>query len=166
MPLLLRPIPSLGPATKVVVTIITRSASFVLIGFVTTTIIIFALMKVPLESSRAIHLNIEISLLCAHLTLLPAGKFCQNHFCSHSLEFWWILLFSKGIYSTNPDLCNLISIATHFFFTACFIFIFLETVHLYSLVGWVVKSVCKAKIFFIDENWLTNEIFFLGKMDF
>ncbi|XP_042860260.1 adhesion G-protein coupled receptor D1-like [Penaeus japonicus] len=37
-------------------------------------------------------------------------------------------------------LCRVISILIHYFFTACFIFMTLEALHMYSLVAYVVKK--------------------------
>ena len=51
------------------VSFVTRSASFVLIGFVTATLLIFAIGRI-FNHGRFIHMNIEISLLLAHLCLL------------------------------------------------------------------------------------------------
>lgn len=65
-----RPIPSLSPGIKDTVTVLTRTASFVLIGFVTATLVLFAVLKI-MDPGRFIHMNIEIALLAAHLCLLP-----------------------------------------------------------------------------------------------
>ncbi|GBO23940.1 hypothetical protein AVEN_93927-1, partial [Araneus ventricosus] len=65
---------------------------------------------------RVIQMNMEIALMIAHL----------------------FLMFPYEISSDNPDLCQLVSIALHFFFTACFMFLFLETLHVYSMVAFVV----------------------------
>ena len=48
---------------------VTRSASFVLIGFVTATLLIFAIGRI-FNHGRFIHMNIEVALLLAHLCLL------------------------------------------------------------------------------------------------
>ena len=58
----------------------------------------------------------EIALICAHI----------------------ILLF-PSMHDIQP-FCKLLSILTHFFFTACFMFMFLESLHTYSLVAFVVKK--------------------------
>ena len=47
-----------------------RTASFVLIGFVLATLILFAVFKI-INTGRFIHMNIEIALLCAHICLIP-----------------------------------------------------------------------------------------------
>lgn len=47
-----------------------RTASFVLIGFVLATMILFAVFKI-INTGRFIHMNIEIALLCAHFCLIP-----------------------------------------------------------------------------------------------
>ena len=37
-------------------------------------------------------------------------------------------------------MCRVVSILTHFFFTACFAFLFLESLHMYSILARVVKK--------------------------
>ena len=49
---------------------ISRSASFILIGFVSTTLVIFALGRI-FNTGRFLHMNIELALLGAHLCLIP-----------------------------------------------------------------------------------------------
>ena len=110
-----RPEPSMSPGQKTAAVIITRGASTVLIIFVTSTLIIFAVARI-VDSSRIIHMNMEISLLCAHLVMLTS------------------------FYDENVEACTLVSILLHFFFTACFVFMLLEATHMYSLVAWVVRS--------------------------
>ena len=97
-------------------TIITRGASLILIGFLCATLALFGTARIW-DPSRVLHVNMEISLLLAHLCLLPAG-----------------------FHDSSPEMCTFISILVHFFFLACFTFMFLESLHLYALVGWVVKS--------------------------
>ena len=46
--------------------------------------------------------------------------------------------YSTAVFQT---LCRIISILIHFFFTACFMFMLLESLHMYSLVAYVVKKV-------------------------
>ena len=96
-------------------TIITRGASLILIGFLTTTLLLFAIANVW-DASRILHFNMEMSLLLAHICLLP-----------------------PNLHEKSEDMCRFISILVHFFHLACFSFMFLESLHLYSLVGWVVK---------------------------
>ena len=109
-----RPPPTLSPLQKTTATVLTRGASLILIGFLVATLVIFAVAKIW-DNSRLIHFNMEFSLLLAHCCLLPVG-----------IEEPWV--------------CKLLSIMIHFFFLACFTFMFLESLHLYSLVGWVVQS--------------------------
>ena len=49
------------------------------------------------------------------------------------------LEWTMGIYENHPEMCKILSTLIHFFFLACFTFMFLEAIHLYALVGWVVK---------------------------
>jgi hypothetical protein len=51
-----RPIPSLAPPEKAAATVLTRGASFVLIGFLVATIVLFAVLGIVRETSRIIHL--------------------------------------------------------------------------------------------------------------
>ncbi len=60
-------------------------------------------------------MNMEIALISAHIILL---------------------LPSLHKYVTA---CRILSILVHFFFTACFMFMFLEAVHVYAMVAYVVK---------------------------
>ena len=94
---------------------ISRGGSTLLIIFLIITMLVFAIAKIW-TISRVIHFNMELSLLLAHLCLLPVG-----------------------IYENHPEMCKILSTLIHFFFLACFTFMFLEAIHLYALVGWVVK---------------------------
>ena len=49
---------------------VTQTACFVLIGCLAVTLLIFAIFRI-INHGRFIHMNIEFSLLCAHLCLLP-----------------------------------------------------------------------------------------------
>ena len=109
-----RPPPTLPPSQKTTATVLTRGASLLLIVFLLVTLILFALAGIW-DNSRLIHFNMEFALLLAHFCLLPVGF-------------------------NEPSICKLISISLHFFFLVCFTFMFLESLHLYSLVGWVVRS--------------------------
>ena len=40
----------------------------------------------------------------------------------------------------NMEVCRIISILTHFFFLACFMFMFLEALHVYAMVASVVHK--------------------------
>ena len=110
-----RPHPSMSPGQKTAAVVLTRGASTILIIFLLTTLVIFAVARI-FDSSRMIHMNMEIALLFAHFFLLPS------------------------IHDKSEDACTLISIFIHFFFTACFVFMLLEAIHMYSLVAWVVRS--------------------------
>ena len=71
----------------------------------------------------------EFSLLLAHLCLLPVG-----------------------IYENHPEMCKIVSTLIHFFFLACFTFMFLEAIHLYALVGWVVKRYLNILLYFFQKQ--------------
>ena len=105
----------MSPGQKTAAVVLTRGASTILIIFLLTTLVIFAVARI-FDSSRMIHMNMEIALLFAHFLLLPS------------------------IHDKSEDACTLISIFIHFFFTACFVFMLLEAIHMYSLVAWVVRS--------------------------
>ncbi|XP_014678508.1 PREDICTED: adhesion G-protein coupled receptor D1-like [Priapulus caudatus] len=62
---------------------------------------------------RIIHMNMEISLLMAHLLLFIGDP-------------------------AQPELCKAVSILLHYFFTASFAFMFLEGLHIYSLMAQIV----------------------------
>lgn len=64
-----RPIPVLDPSVKLVTVLVTRTASAVLIGFLATTLFLFAWLKIY-DVARVIQMNAEISLVCAHLCLV------------------------------------------------------------------------------------------------
>ena len=106
---------------------ISRGGSTILIIFLIITMLVFAISKIW-TISRVIQFNMELSLLLAHLCLLPVG-----------------------IYENHPEMCKILSTLIHFFFLACFTFMFLEAIHLYALVGWVVKRYL---------NFFFNKIFF------
>ncbi|KAG8201660.1 hypothetical protein JTE90_012726 [Oedothorax gibbosus] len=110
-----RPIPTLSPVEKTVAVVVTKTASTVLLIMVSITLLLFIIMRV-FTVDRVIQMNMEIALLIAHL----------------------FLLFPYEISTDDPDLCQIVSIALHLFFTACFMFLFLESLHVYSLVAFVV----------------------------
>ena len=62
-------IATLAPEDKKTVSLVSTTGSFVLIGFVTATLLIFAIGRI-FNHGRFIHMNIEIALLLAHLCLL------------------------------------------------------------------------------------------------
>ena len=94
-------------------TILTRGASMILIVFLCITLTLFAFARIW-DNARIIHFNMELSLLLAHVCLLPSS-----------------------LHETS--MCRLVSILIHFFYQTCFTFMFLESLHLYAWVGWVVK---------------------------
>ena len=64
-----RPIPEMEANEKLLADGVTRTACFVLIGCLVFTLLIFAICRI-INSGRFIHMNIEISLLFAHVCLL------------------------------------------------------------------------------------------------
>lgn len=108
-----RPIPTMPAAQKAVSNVITRGASTLIIIFLGICLGMFFMLRI-FDSSRVIHMNMEIALLLAHICMLPS------------------------VYEDNPEACRILSILIHFFFTACFLFMFLEAVHMYAMVAWVV----------------------------
>ena len=68
------------------------------------------------NTGRVIQMNMEISLILAHILLLYGG---------------------------DPEMivvCKVISFLIHLFHTTCFVFMFLEALYTYSLVAFVVKK--------------------------
>ncbi|KAL7640958.1 UNVERIFIED_CONTAM: hypothetical protein RMT77_008095 [Armadillidium vulgare] len=110
-----RPIPTLPDDQKKIATIVSKTASAVLVGFVGACLILFLILRV-FTTLRVIQMNMEIALILAHiLLLLPASI-------------------------TDTDMaCKIVSMLTHFFFTACFNFMMLEAIHMYSMIAFVVK---------------------------
>ncbi|KAG7154006.1 adhesion G-protein coupled receptor D1-like [Homarus americanus] len=111
-----RPIPTLPPAQKVVATVISKTASTVIIICVSICLCIFFVLRI-FTPDRVIQMNMEIALLMAHI----------------------MLIFPSSI-TEQPTLCTLVSILVHFFFTACFMFMFLEALHMYAFVAYVIKK--------------------------
>ncbi|XP_050722164.1 adhesion G-protein coupled receptor D1-like [Eriocheir sinensis] len=111
-----RPIPTLPPAQKVVATVISKTASTIIIICVSICLIIFLVLRIFTED-RIIQMNMEISLVLAHAMLMFPTSFTET-----------------------PDMCRVISIFIHYFFTACFMFMFLEALHMYGYVAYVVKQ--------------------------
>jgi hypothetical protein len=113
---------------KTVSQAMTRGASTIIIVFLGLTLGIFLVLRI-FDSSRLIHMQMEISLLLAHACLLPD-------------------------LSGDENACRTISILVHFFFTACFTFMLLEALHMYALVAWVVKRegmLAKAQNIFVGK---------------
>ncbi|RXG71981.1 hypothetical protein Avbf_05037 [Armadillidium vulgare] len=68
-----RPIPTLAENEKTIATVISKTASSVLIFFVTITLLLFLALRI-FTSDRIIQMNMEIALLCAHILLvLPSS---------------------------------------------------------------------------------------------
>ncbi|XP_045113461.1 adhesion G-protein coupled receptor D1-like [Portunus trituberculatus] len=111
-----RPIPTLPAEQKVVATVISKSASTILIICVSICLIIFLVLRI-FTPDRVIQMNMEIALVLAHIMLMFPPSFTEI-----------------------PDVCRVISIFIHFFFTACFMFMFLEALHMYGYVAYVVKQ--------------------------
>ncbi|XP_023330599.1 adhesion G-protein coupled receptor D1 isoform X2 [Eurytemora carolleeae] len=110
-----RPIPTMAPAVKTVSTGMSKSASTILIIFVGITLALFAALRV-FDPARVIQMNMEISLIMAHLVYLIPADYSMIWFC------------------------RMISILIHMFYTTTFVFMFLEALHTYSLVAFVVKK--------------------------
>ena len=110
-----RPNPTLPPEVKAATTAVTRTASTLLIIFVGITLFLFISLRI-FNDDRVIQMNMEISLILAHICLLlpPLTEYVE--------------------------VCKIVSILIHLFFTACFMFMFLESLHTYSLVAFVVKK--------------------------
>ncbi|KAK7081539.1 hypothetical protein SK128_018351 [Halocaridina rubra] len=111
-----RPIPTLPPEQKVVATVISKTASTLIIIMVSITLALFFILRV-FTPDRIIQMNMEIALLCAHIMLMFPAEVTEI-----------------------AALCRVVSIFVHFFFTACFMFMLLEALHMYSLVAFVVKK--------------------------
>jgi hypothetical protein len=109
-----------------------------LIGFLCATLALFALARIW-DHSRVIHFNMEIALLGAHLCLLP-----------------------PGIHESSVELCRFLSIMIHFFHLACFTFMFLESLHLYALVGWVVPRFVLFLYIWQGGNGFSTHVNFLN----
>lgn len=119
-----RPVPTMAPAVKTVATGMSKSASTLIIIFLSISLILFLIFRI-FDPSRVIHMCEELSLLCAHLCMLPTLYDCQE---DDPLD----------CESVTP--CKVISIAIHYFFTVCFVFMFLEAIYMYGLVASVVKN--------------------------
>ena len=113
-----RPIPTMAPAVKTVTTGMAKSASTLIIVFLTISLLLFLVFRI-FDPSRVIHMCEELSLLCAHLCMMPTLYDCQEEDPQDC----------KPVTS-----CKVISIAIHYFFTVCFVFMFLEgIIHIIGL---------------------------------
>ena len=96
-----RPIPEMEESDKALAEGVTRTACFVLIGCLAVTLLIFAIFRI-MNHGRFIHMNIEFSLLCAHLCLLP--NFVGDEviftilyaFCQEKFDYEKIHLYTKN----------------------------------------------------------------------
>jgi len=111
-----RPIPTLPAATKAVTGAVSRTASTLIIIFLTITIVLFLIFRI-FDPHRIIQMCEEISLLAAHICLFPTA-------------------YAKPV----PVECRVLSILVHYFFTVCFTFMLLEATHMYAMVASVVKQ--------------------------
>jgi len=110
-----RPIPTLPTVTKAATSAISRGASTLIIIFLSISLILFLVFRI-FDPHRCIQMCEELSLLAAHLCLLPS-------------------LHGDPI----PTECRVISILIHYFYTVCFTFMLLEALHMYAMVASVVK---------------------------
>jgi len=123
-----RPIPTMEPTTKKVIGAVSGTASTILIILVSVSFGIFLVFRI-FDPARVIHMCEEISLLVAHVCLL--GKF-HNDNCIDMPE-------EDQLYCEPLPGCRIVSIIIHYCFTVCFMFMFLEAVHMYGFVASVVK---------------------------
>jgi len=119
-----RPIPTMAPAVKTVTAGMSKSASTIIIIFLSISLILFMVFRI-FDPSRVIHMCEELSLLCAHLCMLPTLYDCQEE---------------DPLDCRPVTSCKVISIAIHYFYTVCFVFMFLEAIYMYGLVASVVKK--------------------------
>ena len=110
-----RAIPVLPETVKTATTAATRSASSLLVILVGCTLWLFAVFRIY-DSARILQMNMEMALLLAHLCLIVPDM------------------------TSRVETCRMISILTHFFFLACFMFMFLEALHVYAMVASVVHK--------------------------
>lgn len=111
-----RPVPTLAPEQKEVAVVVTKTASTLLIMLVGLTLGVFIILGI-FTPDRVIQMNMELAITLAHVFLMFPPETTEN-----------------------PDLCRAVSLLVHFFFTACFMFMFLESLHMYSLVAYVVNK--------------------------
>ena len=139
----------MNPAVKPVVIAVTKSASTLLITFTGITIFLFASLRIY-DYARVIQLNMEIALICAHVTLLfpnfGDSPIPMVSYKGKKVPLTLSLLVDRKYFLISHtflypwQLCRILSILTHFFFVATFMFMFLESLHTYSLVAFVVKK--------------------------
>ncbi|XP_076366876.1 putative adhesion G protein-coupled receptor E4P isoform X1 [Tachypleus tridentatus] len=112
-----RPTPTMSPVEKTVAIVLTRTASTILLVMTGLTIVLFLLLRI-FTVDRVIQMNMELAIFLAHIMLIFPADTC----------------------TTNKELCRILSICLHFFFTACFTFLLLEALHMYSMVAYVVPK--------------------------
>ncbi|KAF2363265.1 Thrombospondin type-1 (TSP1) repeat [Trinorchestia longiramus] len=83
-----RPIPTMEAEQKQVATVISKTASSVLIFFVTVTLCLFLVLRI-FTIDRVIQMNMEISLLAGHLVLLMPPTTHENEVSSYIVRVRW-----------------------------------------------------------------------------
>ena len=110
---------------KTATTAVTKSASSLLVVFVACTLALF--FKISWDTGRVIQMNMEIGLIGAHLCLIVPDMSAATS-------------ADEAGKDGRIEVCRIISILTHFFFLACFMFMFLEALHVYAMVASVVHK--------------------------
>ena len=119
-----RPVPTMAAAVKAVTGSLSKGASTLIISFLAVTLVLFLCFCIW-TPSRVIHMCEELSLLLAHVCMMPTLYSCEE---------------MDPLDCRPVTQCKVISIAIHYFFTVCFTFMFLEGVYLYGLVASVIKK--------------------------
>ena len=73
----MRPVPTLPPELKTVATVVSKTASTILIVFVALTLGLFLIMRI-FTVDRVIQMNMEIGLIAAHLFLLYPPEISED----------------------------------------------------------------------------------------
>ena len=89
-------------------------------------------------SFQVIQMNMEIALVCAQLCVMAGARAADNH---DLVKIITMIIIPMTLTSDHFDqiitnhhqmeLCRLISILTHLFYTTAFTFMFLEALHTY-----------------------------------
>lgn len=119
-----RPVPTMAAQVKSITGGMSKGASSLIIVFLTITLVLFLIFRV-FTPSRVIHMCEELSLLLAHVCMMPTLYKCEE---------------DDPLDCRPVTQCKVISIAIHYFFTVCFTFMFLEGIYLYGLVASVIKK--------------------------
>jgi len=114
----------MGAQVKSITGGMSKGASSLIIVFLTITLVLFLIFRV-FTPSRVIHMCEELSLLLAHVCMMPTLYKCEE---------------DDPLDCRPVTQCKVISIAIHYFFTVCFTFMFLEGIYLYGLVASVIKK--------------------------